>query len=105
MSRIVAVGAGVALALVAGEIVLRVVASRGGRSHDSEKQRAALERLAQGESQYHPTFRGAPPALNEGQQYGASGPEAQALRMLHPFTGWETAPGNEVTARTSSRNN
>jgi len=97
--RLLAVLVGLVLALVAGEIVMRMLASRAGRPHDSTKERAELERLAQGESQYHPTFRGALPALSEGQQYGASGPEAQALRMLHPFTGWETAPGNEITAR------
>lgn len=97
--RLLAVLAGIVLAVVAGEVVLRVLASRAGRPHDSAKERGALERLAQGESQYNPTFRGALPALSEGEQYGARGPEAQAMRLLHPFTGWETAPGNEVTAR------
>ena len=78
--RLLAVLVGLVLALVAGEIAMRVLASRAGRPHDTQKERADLERLAQGESQYHPTFRGALPALSEGQQYGASGPEASTSR-------------------------
>src|SRR6478735_2279368 len=90
---------GVVVALGLAEITMRIIASRADRPHDSAAERADLERLAAGESEYSSTFKGALPALSEGKQDGPIGPEAQALRMLHPFTGWETSPEMDLTAQ------
>jgi hypothetical protein len=90
---------GLVVALGLAEITMRIIAIRAGRPHDSSAEREELERLVAGESEQSPTFRGALPALSEGKQDGPVGPEAQALRMLHPFTGWETSPEMDLTAR------
>ncbi len=81
---------GVVLALALIEIGLRVV-----RGHDADQLRAHWERLAAGEQQYNPTFRGILPALAEGE-LPASGDNQ--LRLLHPFVGWETAQGMDQVA-------
>ncbi len=97
--RTLAVILGLCVALLLGEITLRLLARHAGRPHDSDVERARLESIVSGEKQYNPSFRGTLPGLSEGKQDGPVGPEAQALRLLHPYTGWETAPGMDLTAR------
>jgi hypothetical protein len=88
--RLAAGAVGVLLALALIEVGLRVA-----RGHDPAQVRAGWERLAAGEQQYNPTFRGILPALAEGE-LPASGDNQ--LRLLHPFVGWETAQGMEQVA-------
>lgn len=99
MRHVAAVLMGIVVALGLAETTMRILAARADRPHDSAAERDELERLAAGESEYSSTFKGALPALSEGKQDGPVGPEAQALRMLHPFTGWETSPEMDLTAR------
>jgi hypothetical protein len=98
LRRIAAALLGLLVAFGLAEIAVRVIASRAGRPHDTAHEREELERLAAGESQYSATFKGALPTLSEGKRDDPIGPESQALRMLHPFTGWATSPEMELTA-------